>query len=151
MIEIDNISIKTEIGRRFKRFREAIGKTQAQLARELNVYQSTITNIEVGKTFPGIRYLDYLEKNYRLNISWLISSKGEMYEREETFPPAVSLLDCHIPIKDPRYEKYVELIYLMQVPVIEQVILAKLTEIKVIAKDELEEFQKQIKKLKKAQ
>jgi transcriptional regulator with XRE-family HTH domain len=151
MTKIDKISIKIEIGRRFKRFREAIGKTQAQLARELNVYQSTITNIEVGKTFPGIRYLDYLQKNYRLNISWIISSKGEMFGREETFPPAVSLLDCHIPVIDPRYKRYVELIYLMQVPVIEQVILAKLTEIKVIAKDELERFEKQIEKLKKAQ
>lgn len=151
MIKTDNISIKTEIGGRFKRFREAIGKTQAQLARELNVYQSTITNIEVGKTFPGIKYLDYLQKNYGLNISWVISSKGQMYERKETFPPAVSLLDCHVPEKDPRYDKYVELIYLMQVPVIEQVILAKLTEIKVIAKDELGEFEKQMKKLKKAQ
>jgi transcriptional regulator with XRE-family HTH domain len=151
MSKIDNTPIKTEIGKRFKRFREAIGKTQAQLARELDVYQSTITNIEVGKTFPGIRYLDYLQKNYKLNISWLISSKGDLYEREESFPPPASLLDCHVPVKDPRYGKYVELIYLMQVPVIEQVVLAKLTEIKVIAKDELEVFEKQVKKLKKAQ
>jgi len=37
-------------------------------------------------------------------------------------------------------EKYLELIDLMQVPVIEQLILAKLIEIKVLLKDEIKAF-----------
>ena len=135
--------IKKEIGHRFKRFRKAIGKTQMQLARELKVYQSTITNIEVGKTFPGLKYLHYFHDKYRLNTNWLLSDRGDMFESEEVrTSTAVSLLNCHIRKKDDMYKKYSELIDLMKVPVIEQVILAKLVELKVLAKEEIDHIRK---------
>ncbi|UCH96259.1 MAG: helix-turn-helix transcriptional regulator [Candidatus Aminicenantes bacterium] len=134
-------SIKKEIGRRFKRFREAIGKTQTQLAKELNVYQSTITNIEVGKTFPGIKYLHYFHHTYGLNTNWLLSNKGEIFVSEEArTSSAASLLECHVPKNNPLYEKYAELIALMKVPMVEQIILAKLVELKVVGKEEIKEF-----------
>jgi transcriptional regulator with XRE-family HTH domain len=147
--------LKKEIGRRFKRFRETIGKTQMQLAGELKVYQSTITNIEVGKTFPGLKYLHYFHDKYRLNTNWLLSGRGDMFESEEERKPStVSLLHCHIHKQDAMYKKYAELIDLMQVPVIEQVILAKLVELKVLAKEEINRLRKKEKqetiKLQKA-
>jgi transcriptional regulator with XRE-family HTH domain len=145
------LSIKKEIGKRFKQFREAMGNTQAQLARELGVYQSTITNIEVGKTFPGLKYLHHFQKSYLLNVNWLLNGVGEMFGVEQARPPAVSLIPCHIPEKDPRFAKYAELIDLMQVPVVEQVVLAKLIEIKVIAREEIEKFLKLRKKIREAQ
>jgi len=138
--------IKKEIGQRFKRFRRAIGKTQMQLARELNVYQSTITNIEVGKTFPGLKYLHYFHNKYRLNTNWLLSNRGDMFEsEEERTSTAASLLGCHVHKKDAMYKKYSELIDLMKVPVIEQVILAKLVELKVLAKEEINKLHKKEK------
>jgi transcriptional regulator with XRE-family HTH domain len=132
---------KKEIGSRFKRFREALGKTQTQLAKELDVYQSTITNIEVGKTFPSIKYLHHFHRKYRLNANWLLSDRGEIFvPKEEDSPDTVSLLGCHLHRADQKFPKYSELIDLMQIPVVEQVILAKLVEIKVLAKDVIEEF-----------
>lgn len=141
MIDLDCNSIKKEIGKRFKQFREAIGKTQAQLAEELNVYQSTVTNIEVGKTFPGVKYIHYFYETYHLNSNWLLNSSGDIFlTTEDTKSNAVSRLGCHIPKGDPKFERYLELLELMQVPVIEQLILAKLLELKVIASEEIEEY-----------
>ncbi len=134
--------LNKEVGRRFRTFRESLRKTQLVLANELHVYQSTITNIEKGKTFPKISYLTHFYETYRLNMNWLMTGKGEMLVPE--------LLDKHgnpifagghIKPDDPMYQKYVELLTLMQIPVIEQIILAKLMEMKVLLKDEIKEFQ----------
>jgi transcriptional regulator with XRE-family HTH domain len=133
--------IKKEIGRRLKWFREAIGKTQTQLAEELHVYQSTITNMEIGKTFPSIKYLHYFYHSYGLNTNWLLSNMGDMFVAEEEHTSlAASLLECHVPKKDARFEKYLELMDLMQVPEVEQIILAKLVELKVFAREEINQF-----------
>ncbi|UCH96429.1 MAG: helix-turn-helix transcriptional regulator [Candidatus Aminicenantes bacterium] len=122
-------SIKKQVGKRFRQFREAIGKTQVQLGQEFKVYQSTITNIEVGKTFPSIKYLHHLGKAYRLNADWVVNNRGEMF-----LSPALDLIYTVL------IEKYSELLDLMQVPVVEQLILARLEEIKVIAREDIEGF-----------
>ena len=147
-----NPSIKKQTGKRFRQFRESINKTQNQLAKELNVYQSTITNIEVGKTFPNIKYLVHFHETYNLNPTWLMTGQGDVFVRiEERISAAASLLPCHVPKKSPKYESYVELMEHMQVPEIEQIILAKLVELKVFAKDEIKKFQQRQKtKQKKA-
>lgn len=124
----ESTSIKKQIGQRFKKFREVLGKTQVQLGREFKVYQSTITNIEVGKTFPSIKYLFHLGKKYRLNADWVINERGEMFQNPITIPTEL-------------IEKYSELINLLQVPVVDQLILARLEEIKVIAREDIERFQ----------
>lgn len=144
---ISGIPIKKEVGRRFKRFREAIGKTQTQLAKELDVYQSTITNIEVGKTFPSLKYLHYFHLNYNLNTNWLLSDVGEIFiPEDEPAPSAADLLDILLQRTQDSKERYTELLELMQIPVVEQVILAKLTEIKVLAKEEIDSFNSEEKK-----
>jgi transcriptional regulator with XRE-family HTH domain len=117
------IEKKEEIGSRFRRFRESIGKVQHELAAELKISQSTIANIERGKAFPNINYLHYFYNNYQLNINWLLIGQGDMFSKGKTMN-----------------EKYRELINLMQVPVIEEIILAKLTEIKALLKDEIKAF-----------
>ena len=60
-------ALKMKIGRYFRAYRKAIGKTQAQLARELDVHPSTIARIENGNIFPQAHYLKYLSKCYLLN------------------------------------------------------------------------------------
>lgn len=146
MIDADFILIKEEIGNRFKQFREVIGKTQSQVAKDLDVYQSTITNIEVGKTFPGVKYIHFLHRKYRLNNNWLLNDCGEIILPFEEFKgKSVSKLNFFIPEDNPRYKQYVELLDFMQIPLIENVMMAKLQELKVIAKAEIESFRKQKK------
>jgi transcriptional regulator with XRE-family HTH domain len=135
--ELEN-PMKIEIGKRFRRFRESIKKAQHELAAELNIYQSTITNIERGKTFPNIRYLIHFYKKYQLNINWLLTNDGDMLVYHyHTNPNAVSVMDCHIRYNDPKYMQYAELFNYMQVPEIEQVILARLIEFKALFKDQI--------------
>jgi transcriptional regulator with XRE-family HTH domain len=133
-------ALKQEIGRRFKRFRHKIKKSQKQLADELQLYQSTITNIEVGKTFPGTAYLRYFYDKYRLNADWLINGNGDMLHSDlESLKTAFHLL---FGLDKQYFRQYLELIRLMKVPVIREVIFGKLVEMKKIAEDDIEEFEK---------
>jgi DNA-binding XRE family transcriptional regulator len=50
--DINKEALKKEIGFRFKQFRQAIKKNQYELAVELDINQTSVTNIEKGKTFP---------------------------------------------------------------------------------------------------
>lgn len=117
------IESKESIGSRFRRFRESIGKAQHELGAELNISQSTVANIERGKAFPNITYLNYFYKTYQLNINWLLTNEGEMFHKSK--------------ITD---ERYLELIDLMQVPPVEQLIFSKLVELKALLKNEIKTF-----------
>jgi transcriptional regulator with XRE-family HTH domain len=117
---------KEGVGLRFRKFREEIGRVQREMGEELNISQSTVANIERGKAFPNITYLHYFYHKYRLNINWLLTGRGQMFFQGKSVD-----------------KNYLELINLMQVPIIEQMIFAKLTEVKVVLKDEIEAFYKE--------
>ncbi len=128
--------IKKEIGRRFRVFRKAIGKKQVQLARELKVSISAVYFIESGTSFPKINYIHYLHGYYRLNIDWLLGGDVPMFlPVKGEGKGSASMLPCHVPYHDPVYERYVELMESMQVPVVEQVILEEAARIKRNFKD----------------
>ena len=136
-------TLKKQMGSRFKIFRQTIGKTQKQLADELKLYQSTITNMEKGKTCPAIAYLHYFYDKYRLNADWLINGIGDMLH---THPCRKNTSDLEVKKnafrllfgEDEHYfQKYLELIQLMKFPVIRESIFGKLEEMKKIAKDEI--------------
>lgn len=148
--------LKEDVGIRFKAFRVDLDKAQHVLAGELNVHQSTITNIEHGTTFPKISYLYYFFEKYGLNINWLITGEGDMYLRgagDDGNDKSIKI--PHIKYGDLMYDQYAELSRLIQVPAIEQVLLAKLTECKILFKEEVNEFfekkkQKELEKAKNA-
>lgn len=133
--------LKEEVGQRFRDFRNDKKKAQHLLAAELKVHQSTITNIEHGTTFPKINYLQYFFEKYGLNINWLVTGDGEMYMKgHPTSTGASQIFNPQIQYGDPRYDQYLELQNLMHIPVIEQVILAKLMECKTLFRDEVREY-----------
>jgi transcriptional regulator with XRE-family HTH domain len=137
--------LKKEIGRRFKVFRKFIKKSQYELAKGLNVLQAAIANIEIGNIFPGIPGQNYLNIQYHLNLNWLLTGEGEMIispEKKSKHFDLTQLFSC-IDENDPRFEKYVELKSLLRIPVIEEIIFAKLAEIKVIAEEEFKSFFKE--------
>lgn len=145
----EELTIKQEIGKRFRKFREAIKKAQHELASELNIYQSTITNIERGKTFPNIKYLQHFYNKYNLNINWLLTNEGDMVMYHyHTNPNALSVMDCHLSYNDPKYTQYADLLNFMQVPEVEQLILARLTEAKALFKEEIRKFYDQMEAVK---
>jgi len=134
-------SIKKNVGSRFCQFRRAINKTQQQLADELGIYQSTITNFEQGKTFPNLNYLYYFNEKYGLDINWLITGAGGMLLRDYRLTGNASP-SLEIP---PHYHRgemknHAELLSLMEIPIIEQIILAKFLEVRTLLKDQIESF-----------
>jgi len=137
---------KKEIGRRFYEFRKSIDKTQNQLAKELTVYQSTITNLEVGKTFPSIHYILYFHEKYGLNPTWLLSGIGDKFLKEDRLEPWVkSVIPCHLEESDPDHDKYVQLLELMRIPKVESIIMGKVAELLMYAKEEIEAYRKELK------
>lgn len=142
----EKTSIKKDVGLRFCQFRKAINKTQQQLADELEIYQSTITNFEQGKTFPNLNYLYHFNEQYGLNITWLITGKGDMVMKDyQITASAPRMLDSGLQHHTDDIKKYTELLYLMDIPIIEQIIMAKFLELKTLLKDEIEAFYKKKK------
>ncbi|MCP4146855.1 MAG: helix-turn-helix transcriptional regulator [bacterium] len=141
---------KIEIGKRFRLFRNSVGKAQHELAEELDVYQSTITNLELGKTYPGLKYLMHFYYKYGLNIQWLLFDHGKMFLNEnEDGKSGNATLICHRDNQDPLFPQYEELMDLMKVPEVEIIILAKLTETKSLLKNKFLEMDDSKKKKKR--
>lgn len=133
-------NLKQEVGERFKVFRLGRKKSQYALASELKIHQSTITNIEKGTTFPKVSYLNYFYEKYGLNLNWLVTGDGGQYMEDSDYKWASRIMAPEVEYEDDKYDKYRELSTLLQIPVIEQIIFAKLSECKILFKDEVEEF-----------
>lgn len=133
-------NLKKEVGERFKLFRLDKKKAQYVLASELQVHQSTITNIEKGTTFPKVSYLNYFYEKYGLNLNWLVTGDGEQYMEDAEYKGASRIMAPDVEYDNDKYDKYRELRTLLQIPVIEQIIFAKLSECKILFKDNVEEF-----------
>jgi transcriptional regulator with XRE-family HTH domain len=116
-------ALKKEIGWRFRQFRAAIHKSQLEVAEEVKVSQSAIANIEGGKAYPNLAYLYHFYNKYRLNNIWLMTGDGEMFLKEDKVP-----------------DKYLELFNLLQIPLIEQMINAKLIETRILLKDNIKAY-----------
>lgn len=137
-----NEELKRAIGGRFKKFRKSIDKAQHQLAAELSVFQSTITNFELGKTFPNFSYLHQFYENYGLNIHWLFTGEGNKFVH--TLPGSADLsyiLESGSGYESSRQDNYVDLLKHMQIPEIEKILFAKLVELKEIYKEKISSFE----------
>jgi transcriptional regulator with XRE-family HTH domain len=136
-----NDELKKAIGERFKKFRKSIDKAQHQLASELSVFQSTITNFELGKTFPNFSYLHQFYENYGLNIHWLFTGEGNKFVHELPGRADLSyILEAGLKYESNRHDNYVDLLKHMQIPEIEKILFAKLVELKEIYKERIAEF-----------
>ena len=142
-------SLKNEIGERFKLFRQDKKKAQNALASELRVHQSTITNIEHGTTFPKVNYLHYFYEKYELNLNWLVTGNEERYIANKDLTFASRIMSSHPEYGESISNNYLELSKLMQIPVIEQVMFAKLSECKILFKDQVQEFQEKLENEKR--
>lgn len=133
-------NLKKEVGVRFKLFRLDKKKAQHILASELQVHQSTITNIEKGTTYPKVSYLNYFYEKYGLNLNWLVTGDGKQYMEEAEYKGASRIMATDSEYESDKYDKYQEFNTLMKIPVIEQVMFAKLSECKILFKDNVKEF-----------
>ncbi|MEO5358426.1 MAG: helix-turn-helix domain-containing protein [Nitrospirae bacterium YQR-1] len=67
------------IGSRIKRIRKAKKLTQRIFAQELETSAGYISEIESGKKLPGSELMVSLMRRFNININWLLSGLGEMF------------------------------------------------------------------------
>lgn len=58
-------------------WRKRAGLTQAQVAKTLGIWQSTVTGWEKGKTFPRVTHLPKLAELYGCTVDDLLNCKKE--------------------------------------------------------------------------
>lgn len=67
------------IGERIKKVRRVVGKTQQELADDLNLKRNTIATYEMGKSEPSDRTIADICRLYNVNEDWLRTGEGEMF------------------------------------------------------------------------
>lgn len=68
-------------GERLLEFRLSIGKTQLEFANDLQTDKGSISNYENGKRKITAQFLSKLKTyNPTINIRWILSGEGEMFE-----------------------------------------------------------------------
>lgn len=67
---------KMECGKRLKQLREAIGKTQQEVAQELSISVDTLRKLEQGKRMPSAWIIDILGNYYKTSTDYIISGKS---------------------------------------------------------------------------
>ncbi|MBR5906446.1 MAG: helix-turn-helix transcriptional regulator [Bacteroidales bacterium] len=69
---------------RLLKFLEAENITQAQFADSIGVARASISHIVSGRNKPGFDFIERTAKRFpALNIEWLITGKGRMYNSQE--------------------------------------------------------------------
>jgi transcriptional regulator with XRE-family HTH domain len=71
--------------KRLQRFLEAENITQSQLAEKLGVAKAGISHILAGRNKPSFEFILSMANNYpNLNLDWLITGKGKMYNNRSS-------------------------------------------------------------------
>ncbi len=71
---------KKESGNRLKHLREATGKTQMEVAKEVGLSVDTICKLEQGRRAPSVTVVDLLTRYYKTTADYIISGYGEPKE-----------------------------------------------------------------------
>ncbi|MDI3503321.1 MAG: repressor LexA [Candidatus Cloacimonadota bacterium] len=67
------------IGERFHALRQELGKKQYQMAEDMGVNASAISQMENDKIKPSLESLLMLWKKYKVDLHWLLTGEGEMF------------------------------------------------------------------------
>ena len=64
---------KNAFAERLQKARKDTGFTQMEVAKELNIPQSTLANYETGNREPSLEILGTLAEFYGVSVDWLLS------------------------------------------------------------------------------
>jgi SOS-response transcriptional repressor LexA len=70
------------IGDRFKAVRQMLGLNQAQMAKELSINPSLISDIERGDKEPSKKVITSLITRYKINANWLLAEEGDIHIKQ---------------------------------------------------------------------
>ena len=78
-----------DTGKRIKKVRQILNKSQQDLANEMSVTKQAISNIETGKCAAGLNLLRKLLVDYGVNLNYLIGGIGNMFVADEEIKPSL--------------------------------------------------------------
>lgn len=67
-------------GQRLRNVRKALNLSQHELAVTINVNASAISQMETNRIKPSLDTLLLLARNYKVNLHWMLTGKGQMFE-----------------------------------------------------------------------
>lgn len=70
------------INERVKQLRKTLDLNQTEFGEKLGVSRSVIVNLELSKVNPKELFLNHLCSVFNVNIDWLFSGEGEMFNCE---------------------------------------------------------------------
>lgn len=133
-LELNNDSMMyQEIGLRVKRLREHKGFTQRQLAALLECNNTEIADLEQGKLEDIHSHLFLLHEQLGIDLNWIITgdNKTYIYQLIEK-PEDVEASDLCLYFGLRYKSEYDDLLKLLQVPEVDQVIMAKFAHLKIM-------------------
>ncbi len=75
------------INRRFADIRAFKNMNRKQFADDLGINQSVVGDIELGKREPSREVLSRLAERYNININWLLTDQGKMFQEDFSTMP----------------------------------------------------------------
>ncbi len=85
------------IGAKVKRYREAKGFSQDELALRLDIAQSTISSIESDKSIPNSLLLNKIAKELEVDINDLLNDKSNFFVSNNDFHDSSSIIHQYYP------------------------------------------------------
>jgi len=91
------------VGKRIRLIRLSQNKSIRKFAKELNVSQGTLCEIENGKAAPSYKVLYLMGKKYGINLNWLVNGDGEMMVSSDRREDADGKFELLMKMKKYRY------------------------------------------------
>lgn len=109
---------------RLRQVRKALGLSQTAIASALGVSMASYVRYEIGRLSPRMDTLAALCRMYSINANWLLAGEGSMFFKKE----AEEEVSNEPAVDDP----YMDLLALMENPLIERLIMDKLSELSTV-------------------
>jgi transcriptional regulator with XRE-family HTH domain len=124
-----------ECGKRLKKVRKTLRMTQDKFSETLGTAKSTYVRYELGEMMPKLQFLANLINKIQVNSNWFLTGSGEMFQREKAGDSFQANPEVF------RNQRYIEMLKLMNIPEVEQLMMARLTEIKALFAPEIKAYQ----------
>lgn len=85
------------ISQRIKQLRRLKNKSQVEFSREIGASQTAISNYESGEREPNSEFLKKLVVAYDVNLSWLLTGEGSMFQEVRQIDTAMLTRTIPIP------------------------------------------------------
>lgn len=72
------------LAQNLKKIRKELGLSMAKFSEKLEIPAMTLTHYERGERTPSAQLFIQLDKKLDINLNWLVSGRGSMFNREET-------------------------------------------------------------------